>query len=192
MKGDPLPTVQIHYRRLPDDLRIYHQLLLDDDGELKVSFAPEMDLDDPRTVGGETILEPGSDVVWFTFPGAWHDIGLFHDAQGVFTGVYANILTPPTFHPGPIWRTTDLFLDVWLPKGARELKVLDEDAFAEAVEEGWVDGWTRSRALDQVESILDQWVRGLWPPSRIFDWTRERARSAAGGQRPRGTREPRS
>ena len=67
---------------------------------------------------GKIALEAGSDAVWFTFPGLWHDIGRFHRADGEFTGIYANILTPPVIEPDGKWETTDLFLDIWVdPEG---------------------------------------------------------------------------
>ncbi len=63
-------------------------------------------------VDGAIALEDGSPVIWFTFPGRWHDIGLFHTAAGAFTGTYANILTPVRFLDDHAWQTTDLFLDI--------------------------------------------------------------------------------
>ena len=65
----------------------------------------------------EVALERGSDAVWFTFPGLWHDIGRFHRSDGTFTGIYANILTPPLIQPDGVWHTTDLFLDLWQKPG---------------------------------------------------------------------------
>ena len=111
--------VHIHYRRLPDREDIYVQDLVLDHPEVKVTFQPSTPISSPVVVDGATVLEPGSPAVWFTFPGAWHDIGRFHDRQGRFTGIYANVLTPCILHregsTGEIlrWDTTDLFLDVW-------------------------------------------------------------------------------
>jgi predicted RNA-binding protein associated with RNAse of E/G family len=44
----------------------------------------------------------------------------------VFTGYYANILTPVRFHSPLDWETTDLFLDVWLDADG-SATLLDED-----------------------------------------------------------------
>lgn len=178
-EGGPPPTVHIHYRRLPHRDAVFDQLLLRDGEDVKVTFAASVRREEPVRVGGDVVLEDGSDVVWFTFPGAWHDIGRFHTADGVFRGFYANILTPPTFHPGRVWRTTDLVLDVWLPPGGPP-SVLDRVAFDEAVRRGWLHRQTRRRALEEVEAILDGVRRGAWPPAVSLEWTRERAREVAG------------
>jgi predicted RNA-binding protein associated with RNAse of E/G family len=169
-------TVHIHYLRPPDREEVFHQALLLDRPEVKVTLARELTFEPPIVIHGEVALETGSEVVWFTFPGTWHDIGRFHTAAGTFRGYYANILTPPTFHPKGEWRTTDLFLDVWLPPGGRPA-VLDRDQFDEAVAAGWIDASTRERALAEVESILESEAAGTWPPSVAREWTLERARS---------------
>jgi len=161
---------------------------------VKVTFARDLVVEPPRTIGGQVALERGSDIVWFTFPDVWHDIGRFHTADGVFRGFYANILTPPTFHPGGVWRTTDLFLDVWLRPGDDPI-VLDRDEMDEAYERGWINTKVRRRALEEVERILAALARGNWPPAVAHRWTRERAlESAARGPRdqPSSASEPSS
>ena len=170
--------VEIHYLRPPDRKEIFEQLLVHDTPEVKVTFAQNVAVEPPRTIGGEVALERGSDIVWFTFPEVWHDIGRFHTADGVFRGFYANILTPPTFHPGGVWRTTDLFLDVWLRPGDPPF-VLDRDELEEAYERGWIDSEVRQRALREVDEILAALALGKWPPVVTRHWTRERALKVA-------------
>ena len=133
-------------------------------------------------VDGRTLLEEDSPVVWFTFPGARHDIGRFHRADGTFTGLYANILTPVEIR-GDEWRTTDLFLDVLLEPG-REPRVLDRDELEAAVREGWLDPGTARAAETEAARLLDEARAGEWPPAVVEEWTLERARSAAGGHTP--------
>lgn len=182
--------VHIHYRRPPDREDVFHQTLVLDTDDVKVTLARDMAFDAPLRIGGEVVLETGSDVVWFTFPGAWHDIGRFHRADGTFTGIYANVLTPPTFHPGDVWRTTDLFLDVWMPasggartpEGGTRVLVLDEAQLAEAVREGWVAEETARRAREEAERLVAGAEAGRWPPAVTGEWTVERARSAAADQ----------
>lgn len=186
--------VKIHYLRPPDRKEIFEQLLIHDRPDVKVTFAQDLVVEPPRTIGGHVALERGSDIVWFTFPDVWHDIGRFHTADGDFRGYYANILTPPTFHPGGVWRTTDLFLDVWLRPGDDPI-VLDRDEMDEAYERGWINAKVRRRALEEVERILADLARGNWPPAVTHHWTRERALElAARGPRnqPSSTSEPSS
>ena len=171
--------VRIHYRRPPDRVKIHEQWLVLDEPEVKVSLATDLTLEGPMVVDRRVVLEDGSDVVWFTFPDAWHDIGRFHDAAGRFTGVYANVLTPVELRPGNEWHTTDLFLDVWIPVGG-EPTVLDRDELDEAVERGWIDEPTADRAVEEAETLL-AWARqGTWPPEVVEAWTLERAREALG------------
>lgn len=184
LPGLPRP-VRIHYRRPPERLTVFEQLLVHDDGRVKVTLARGVELDAPLLVEGpggrEVALEPGSDAVWFTFPGAWHDIGLFHRADGVFTGTYANVITPCVFEPGGEWETTDLFLDVWIPEGGGEARLLDEDELAEAERRGWIDAALAGRARDEAARILAAARAGRWPPPALDGWDLGAARRTAEG-----------
>ena len=166
--------VDIHYHRPPDRDQVYRQRLLVDGTDVKVTFAERVEFDPPIRIDGEIALETGSPVIWFTFPGMWHDIGRFYRADGTFCGYYANILTPPVFEEPGVWRTTDLFLDVWLPPGDTA-SVLDRDQFDEAVSRGWIDAGYARRATEEVSSILRDSGRGTWPPEVARDWTLARA-----------------
>ncbi len=132
----------------------------------------------PTIVAGQTVLEPGSPVVWFTFPGARHDIGRFHTLDGEFTGCYANILTPVERH-GDTWRTTDLFLDVFLGLDG-EVHILDRDELEEAVARGWVEEGTARDAEEEAGRLVEAARAGSWPPAIVDAWPLERAREAAG------------
>ena len=174
-----LPVAHIHYLRLPDREHVYRQILVHDAPDVRVTLARSTKLRAPLVIGGSVALDPGSDVVWFTFPGCWHDIGRFHRLDGTFTGIYSNVLTPPVFEPCEVWRTSDLFLDVWIPLGGSPT-VLDRDEFDEAVKAGWIENATRVRALEEVDRILEAAAAGRWPPRVVEEWTLERARAAVG------------
>lgn len=179
----PPPLVHIHYFRPPDRKEVFTQHLLLDDPAVKVTFAENVRFDPPIRIHGRTVLEAGSDAIWFTFPGLWHDIGRFHLADGTFTGVYANILTPPILGEGGFWHTTDLFLDLWLePEGT--LEVLDEDELTEALERGWVTPETARRAREEVVQIRNRFGEGSWPPSVVEEWTLAQARKRLGRKGP--------
>ncbi|MBT8335103.1 MAG: DUF402 domain-containing protein [Gemmatimonadetes bacterium] len=172
-------SVHIHYRRLPERVDTYVQELLHDGDDVKVTFQPSTPIDRPLRVEGRVILEPGSPVVWFTFPGAWHDIGRFHLADGTFTGIYANVLTPPRLHDpddDPVeWETTDLFLDVWRGAGG-EIRILDEDEWTRAHQAGVLpDGWAH-RAREEADALVTAEAEGRWPPAVVESWTLDRAR----------------
>lgn len=186
--------IRIHYRRPNGSLdpadreRVYVQDLIHDDGRVMVTHARSLAMADPLLIGGAVALESGSDAVWFTFPGAWHDIGRFHRADGSFTGIYANILTPCVFAPGD-WHTTDLFLDLWIPasrsyqtgvpqSGDPHLTpdLLDEEELDEAERAGWLDPELASRAREEARRLIDEAEAGRWPPPVVYEWTLERIR----------------
>lgn len=144
-----------------------------------VTYLPRAGVSRPMVIDGRTILEPGSPVVWFTFPGAWHDIGRFHTADGRFTGWYANILTPVEIS-GDDWRTTDLFLDVLL-EPARPPRVLDRDELQAALDAGWIDAATAARAEAESDRLVELARGGRWPPPVVAEWTLEKARRHSDG-----------
>jgi predicted RNA-binding protein associated with RNAse of E/G family len=173
------PTlVHIHYFRPPDREEVFAQRLLLDAPHVKVTFAEDLLFDPPILIQGEVALETGSDAVWFTFPGLWHDIGRFHRADGTFTGIYANILTPPNIRTDGTWHTTDLFLDIWVPPSG-ELTVLDEDQLRDALDRKWISPGTARRAREEVGWIRERFQEGKWPPPVVEAWTLERARDAS-------------
>jgi predicted RNA-binding protein associated with RNAse of E/G family len=172
----PLPRrVHIHYTRPPGRTQVFEQDLIQDDGRVKVTLARNVTFDPPVTIDGEPVLETGSDAVWFTFPGAWHDIGRFHRADGTFTGIYANVITPCVFQPGGDWETTDLFLDVWIPARGGRPVVLDREELAEAEAKEWIGKGLAARAREEAARIAAAAESGGWPPPVVREWTRERA-----------------
>lgn len=174
----PGDEIRILYRRPPDRLQVFEQAVVEDDGACVVTYLPAARLPKPVTAGGRVVLEPGAPVVWFTWRGdAWHDVGRFHRADGTFTGLYANVLTPVMMN-GAEWDTTDLFLDVWMgADGAVE--ILDRDEFDAALAAGWVDARTAARALAQAERLAADARAGAWPPELVRAWTLERVRARA-------------
>lgn len=170
--------VDIHYRRLARPAEIHRQRVLDGGAAGIVTFQSSTPIASPLVVGGATILEPGSPVVWFTFPDFWHDIGLFHRADGTFTGLYANVLTPVEFRGAYSWTTTDLCLDVWVPSGGGA-QVLDEADLDRAEADSLIDGELAARARLEVDALLRGHRAGTWPPPIVGEWSLGRARASS-------------
>ncbi len=175
-----LSLVHIHYKRPPDREDVFVQRLLYEDAGVRITFDPDLPIAAPKSIGGEPAMEPGSPVLWFTFPDTWHDIGLFHLADDTFTGVYANILTPPVFTDRQTWHTTDLFLDVWMPV-VGDLTVLDRDQFRRAVADGVLTDAEAEGALAEVARIEREARAGRWPPTVVAEWDLARARATGRG-----------
>lgn len=172
-------TVEIHYLRLPDRNSVFRQQLVHRAADCIVTLMPRTQLARPVTAAGTVVLEPDAPVVWFTFPGLWHDIGRFHTMDGRFTGYYANVLTPVRFRGANAWDTTDLFLDVWL--GADGMVILlDADELEDALRDGCIDADTATAARREAASVMAAASRGEWPPEVARAWTLERARAAVG------------
>jgi predicted RNA-binding protein associated with RNAse of E/G family len=166
--------VRIHYRRLPDRERIFDQRIVLEREDVIVTLSQPLELPEPMTSEvGDLMLENGSLALWFTFPGEWHDIGLFHRVDGSLTGLYANILTPPVIE-GRVWHTTDLFLDLWWPDGGAP-GILDEDELSDALAAGHIDAGTAQRARDEAERLMEMVGNGRWPPPVVAEWSLERA-----------------
>ena len=170
-------TITIDYLRPPDRLQRIEQLLLAREGSCTVTFLPRAVLSRPVAAGGVTVLEPEAPVVWFTWPGRWYDVGRFHLRDGTFTGFYANVLTPVEMS-GDRWRTTDLFLDVWVGADGR-VELLDEEEFAQALDRGWLERDTAERARATAASLLAAARLGTWPPAEVLRWTLAEAERAA-------------
>lgn len=171
--GRSLPHVTIHYLRPPDHLQTFRQPIIHESPQVIVTFSRRIRVPAPMELDEEVVLETGSDVVWFTFPGLWHDIGRFHNARGAFTGFYANLLTPVEMLSGNIWRTTDLFLDVWMKPGQAP-RLLDEDELQDALDADALEPTTAQRAREEAERILERARAGAWPPPVVHEWTRKR------------------
>jgi len=165
--------VRIHYRRLPDRERIYDQRVVLERDDVVVTLSQPLQLAEPMVFEGSVMLERDSLALWFTFPGLWHDIGLFHRADGTFTGLYANILTPPEMQED-VWHTTDLFLDVWWPAGG-DVVLLDEDELMDALESGHIEAELADRAREEARRLIAMAEEGSWPPRVVSDWTLRRA-----------------
>jgi predicted RNA-binding protein associated with RNAse of E/G family len=170
-------SVRIRYRRLPDHTHVFEQRLVERSADCVVTLLESTPEREPLRMGKRTVLETGSPIVWFTFPGAWHDIGRFHRADGRFTGFYANILTPVAAIESADWETTDLFLDVWLDT-LGSVSVLDVEELNQAATSGWLDQRTVARARTEAAALVRLVGLGQWPPPVVWEWTLERARAA--------------
>ena len=174
----PLPRpgtlVEIRYRRIGKATEVYPHLVLEATPEVIVSFQPRTSIGKPLVVEGLTILEPRSPVIWFTFPGKWHDVGIFHRTNGASTGLYGNILTPVEIVERRRWLTTDLCLDVWAPRWG-PVQLLDEDELDAAEKAGQIRERDAARARAEARTLVAACHAGTWPPPVVAEWSLVRA-----------------
>lgn len=176
----PGSIVDIHYRRIGQPARVYRQFVLETRPDVVVTFQPRTPIDTPLVVDGLTILEPRSPVIWFSFLDKWHDVGLFHRTNGAVTGLYGNILTPLEFLDGHLWATTDLCLDIWMPRWGSP-RLLDEDELDAAETGGRIDPTLAARARDEAKALMLACRTGTWPPPMTAEWSLVRALKVCGG-----------
>lgn len=166
--------VDIDYRRIGGRAQVYRHLVLESRPDLIVTFQPRVPIRKPLVVDGLTILEPRAPIIWFTFPGKWYDVGLFHRTNGACTGVYGNVLTPVDFVDARLWTTTDLCLDVWVPRWG-SVCILDEDELARAEAKKEIREELATRARGEAAALVNACRAGTWPPPAVAEWSLARA-----------------
>ncbi len=176
----PGSVVDIHYRRIGQPAQVYRQFVLETRPDVVVTFQPRTPIARPLVVDGLTILEPRSPVIWFSFLDKWYDIGLFHRTNGADTGFYGNILTPLEFVDGHLWATTDLCLDIWVPRWGSS-RLLDEDELDAAETGGRIDPELAARAKAEATALMHASRAGAWPPPVTAEWSLVRALKVCGG-----------
>ena len=176
----PGSIVDIRYRRIGQPTQVYRQFVLETRPDVVVTFQPRTPIEKPLVVDGLTILEPRSPVIWFSFLDKWYDIGLFHRTNGAVTGLYGNILTPVDFVDGHLWSTTDLCLDVWMPRWG-STRLLDEDELDKAESEGWIRKKLADRARAEARALMHASQAGTWPPPVTAEWSLVRALKVCSG-----------
>ena len=157
--------ISLEYLRPGKGTVTYRERLIIDRAEVKVLLT-DPDVSRDIHVDGSLILQAGAPMLWYVFPGAWHDIGRFHLADGTFTGWYTNLCTP-ILMKGSRWSTTDLFLDHWLPSGGAG-KWVDEDEFTSAASSGVLTDELATAARAEHRRIDSLVQSGAWPPDSVM------------------------
>jgi predicted RNA-binding protein associated with RNAse of E/G family len=155
---------------------VFQQWLVYESAQVRITLLEHAPRSEPLRARDQTLLDPGAPVVWFTFPGLWHDIGRFHLGDGTFTGFYCDVLRPVEFSDRLTWYATDLFLDLWLGSGDA-FEVLDAEELDEAVARGALSQADQRMAWAEVERLRVAWQAGSWPPPSVYEWTLERVRT---------------
>ncbi len=178
-EGDVGLATLIHYEyhRPGKPTARFDQWLVLDRPDAKVLLTERYD--GPEiTMSGRVVQATGGSMIWFVFPGKWHDIGRFHLDDGSFTGWYTNLIRPVEIS-GERWTGHDLFLDLWQGAGG-EHHWLDVDELEEAHRTHLIDALTRKRVLNE-QTMIDLQVRmNAWPPPIARDIDLAQARALRG------------
>jgi predicted RNA-binding protein associated with RNAse of E/G family len=156
--------VTLEYLRPGKSTVVYRERLIIDRSDVKVLLT-DPDASRDIRVDGALILQAGAPILWFVFPGAWHDIGRFHLADGSFTGWYTNLCTP-ILMKGSRWSATDLFLDHWLPPSG-DGRWLDEEEFSAAVASGVLTTELTDAARAERDRVKSLIASSAWPPAIV-------------------------
>jgi predicted RNA-binding protein associated with RNAse of E/G family len=159
--------ILLEYLRPGKKTATYTERLVLDRPDVKVLLMKVEGTKEVR-IGETAVLQPGSTVTWFVFPGQWYDIGKFHRADQIFTGWYTNICTPVVMNRDR-WTITDLFLDLWLPADG-PAAWLDEDEFAEAADAAALREDLAQAARSERARIEALLARRDWPPEFCRSW----------------------
>jgi len=159
--------VRIHYHRTDRGTTLYHERLVVDRADVKVTVLDDYQGRD-AFAGDTLILAAGAPVVWFVFPGLCRDVGRFHLADGTFTGWYTNLRAPIVMR-GSDWFCTDLFLDHWLPADGGAGIWLDEDEFDHGIDAGLLSADDAAIARAERAAVDEALATGQWPPALARD-----------------------
>ena len=157
-----MTEVRIHYHRPDRGTTVFHERLLLDRPDVKVTLLDDYPGRDAHA-DDRLILSAGAPVLWFVFPDLCRDVGRFHLADGTFTGWYTNLRAPIRME-GNDWYCTDLFLDHWLPADGGAGRWLDEDELELAVRDGLLTAEHFDIVQNERTAVAAALAAGTWPP----------------------------
>lgn len=168
----------VEVRRPTEEPRTYRLELLREAPEPAVALQRWPDGAEPRHVTGDLVLEPGSVLLWYLFPGRGYEVAAFHDPDERLLGHYTNLIRPPELRAdeggnGRRWVVEDLCLDLWQPVGG-EPRVLDREELERAVASGAIDREEAERTERLASELADRGRAGDWPPAAVARWPLER------------------
>jgi len=160
--------VTIRYRRLPNRLRHFPGILLEESTK-RLIIEQRLRVRSPRREFGKVVVGNGYLAVWFIFRRKWYDVGKFYDRNGKFTGYYCDIIRPVARLLSSTSTTsiiTDLFLDLWISRDGRCV-VLDEDQLERAITNRAISPFLAMRARRELETLIRSTKAGYFPPTTI-------------------------
>ncbi len=169
--------IRYEYTRPGKEIKVYNQWLVHESTSVLVLYMPKYE-GSSLTIEGEPAIDPGGSILWYVFPGAWHDIGRFYLSDTTPTGWYTNLCTPVE-RDGDNWFCTDLFLDHWISSSGNSVW-LDEKEFNDACKRDLLTKDQQTSANREREYIQNKIDVGNWPPNSVGVMDLERAKQLVG------------
>lgn len=166
-----MKKIELIYTRLPDKVSHFKQKLIYYD-ETVIVTRQKINIPKPLIVGNNVVLDTDYTALWFIFPDAWYDIGKIHNQSGTVTGYYCDIISPMRRFESEstefVFRVeiTDLCLDLWVSPDL-SYQILDEDEFAVAVKNGWMDGSLAQKAEWELKRLIQLVQEEKFPPVMV-------------------------
>ncbi len=162
-----VPTVEVVYVRLPERTARFHQELLHDGPDCRITLMRVDEAMAPLEIG-DARLEAGASVLWYLFPGRAWEVAAVHDEAGRLRGHYTNFIRPPRIDAAR-WELTDLWLDVWQTPGGRA-RLLDADELEAAVAAGVIEPAEARGVEAEAAAVLRAAEAGRWPPRIVHEY----------------------
>ena len=160
-----METITLTYKRPPDRVNYFQQLLLYEDADVIVT-AQRVKPSSAIILNGKTVLADDFIAVWFVFTGLWYDVGKIYNLKHEWTGYYCDIMMPVK-RSKTQFEITDLFLDLWIsPDGSYEIQ--DEDEFAEAIRHGVIDTELAKSAQNALDALIAEVESGKFPRQHVI------------------------
>ncbi len=159
--------VRIHYERPGQELTIYTEGFISDDGAQLVTetvIPPPFAVKLTERLRGFGHIGPSDEidsVRKIYFYGEYFNLLEFRDPAGRLLGHYSDICTPLQKIDGE-YHLTDLFLDLWRYPDGRILE-LDWDEFAIAIEQGLLTPENIETAKTTFKRLTEEAAQGLYP-----------------------------
>lgn len=114
-----------------------------------------------------TSIKPRPDFyggISFTFLNRGYKLGRFYDEDGRFLYWYCDIVEVHYDYTADTYTINDLLVDIKILPGG-EVRLLDADELAQAIEEGLISNEQACKALKTLDSLLKLIYSGNFPPA---------------------------
>jgi predicted RNA-binding protein associated with RNAse of E/G family len=160
-------TVRIHYERPGQEVTLYTEGFISDDGArlvTKTLIPPPFAVKLTARLRGFGHIGPTDEIASVRkvyFYGEYFDLLEFRDPTGRLLGHYSDICTPLQKIDSEYY-VTDLFLDLWHYPDGRILE-LDWDEFAATIEQGLLAPENIETAKITLKRLAEEAASGLYP-----------------------------